>query len=263
MRRVSHIEDAPHGFRHVLSFLICLLVLKSYLCQVMNRYSDLLSRCLRWLLRFRHRCGYGIHSPFAFGFVTGVIYENGQYYAYAPLHRCFQEQKAADGLRECDLRLLFRVANASGASSVWLSSSGSPLVEQYVRAALVRAQVYNMSGADHGTQNGGRPLEAHRREQPAQEGNTAFGTETLPAQADFFYADANGISSEFLEMAVRRAGPKAFFVLRGIGRNRAARRIWSRLKADARVRVTFNLYDFGIACFESRLNKEDYIVNYF
>ena len=107
----------------------------------MNRYSDLLLRCLRWLLRFRHRCGYGIHSPFAFGFVTGVIYESGQYYAYAPLHRCFQEQKAADGLRECDLRLLFRVANASGASSVWLSSSGSPLVEQYVRAALAHAQV--------------------------------------------------------------------------------------------------------------------------
>ena len=138
MRRVSHIGDAPHGVRHVLSFLICLLVLKSYLCQVMNRYSDLLPRCLRWLLRFRHRCGYGIHSPFAFGFVTGVIYESGQYYAYAPLHRCFQEQKAADGLRECDLRLLFRVANASGASSVWLSSSGSPLVEQKFSAEGIR-----------------------------------------------------------------------------------------------------------------------------
>lgn len=262
MRRVSHIGDAPHGVRHVLSFLICLLVLKSYLCQVMNRYSDLLPRCLRWLLRFRHRCGYGIHSPFAFGFVTGVIYESGQYYAYAPLHRCFQEQKAADGLRECDLRLLFRVANASGASSVWLSSSGSPLVEQYVRAALAHAQVYNMSGADHGTQNGGRPLrlieENSRRRKEIRRSARKHCRRRL-----IFYADASGISSEFLEMAVRRAGPKAFFVLRGIGRNRAARRIWSRLKADARVRVTFNLYDFGIACFESRLNKEDYIVNYF
>ena len=38
-------------------------------------------RPLRWLLRFRKRCGYGIHSPFAFQFVTGVIYEKGAYFA--------------------------------------------------------------------------------------------------------------------------------------------------------------------------------------
>ena len=38
-------------------------------------------RSLRWLRRFRKRRGYGIHSPAAFQFVTGVVYEKGEYYA--------------------------------------------------------------------------------------------------------------------------------------------------------------------------------------
>ena len=45
----------------------------------------LLGNPLVWLMRFRHRCGYGVHSPFAFNFLTGVVYERTPYYAYARL----------------------------------------------------------------------------------------------------------------------------------------------------------------------------------
>ena len=40
-----------------------------------------------WLTRFRHRCGYGVHSPFAFRFITDVIYERHPYYAYKELDK--------------------------------------------------------------------------------------------------------------------------------------------------------------------------------
>ena len=43
-----------------------------------------------WLSRFRHRCGYGVHSPFAFSLITDVIYEKMPYYAYSSLK---EEQK--------------------------------------------------------------------------------------------------------------------------------------------------------------------------
>ena len=29
------------------------------------------------------------------------------------------------------------------------------------------------------------------------------------------------------------------------------------------LRVSFDLYDFGIACFEARFNKENHLINYF
>ena len=41
-----------------------------------------LKRPLIWLSRFRYRCGYGVHSPFAFSLITDVIYEKMPYYAY-------------------------------------------------------------------------------------------------------------------------------------------------------------------------------------
>ena len=62
-----------------------------------------------WLARFRHRCGYGVHSPFAFRFITEVIYERHPYYAYAeldkllPLDMRLRQRKG--------LHLLLRLAN--------------------------------------------------------------------------------------------------------------------------------------------------------
>ena len=51
----------------------------------MNRMTLALKRPFIWLLRFRHRCGYGVHSPFAFNLITQVIYENTPYYKYKDL----------------------------------------------------------------------------------------------------------------------------------------------------------------------------------
>ena len=64
---------------------------------------------LVWLARFRHRKGYGVHSPFAFRFITDVIYECQPYYAYKeldgqlPFSRRFRQRRG--------LHLLLRLAN--------------------------------------------------------------------------------------------------------------------------------------------------------
>lgn len=51
----------------------------------MNRITLTLKRPFIWLSRFRHRCGYGVHSPFAFNLITQVIYESTPYYRYKDL----------------------------------------------------------------------------------------------------------------------------------------------------------------------------------
>lgn len=62
-----------------------------------------------WFLRFRCRKGYGIHSPFAFSFVTDVLYCKEEYYAYGQLDRCLRWWQRG---RERDVRhLAFRLAN--------------------------------------------------------------------------------------------------------------------------------------------------------
>ena len=70
----------------------------------------LLPRILRWFRRFRQRRGYGVHSPFAFEWITDVVYlQKAQYYAYAPLA---EQHEAWQGVLSVkDARLLFRIAN--------------------------------------------------------------------------------------------------------------------------------------------------------
>lgn len=62
-----------------------------------------------WLARFRHRKGYGVHSPFAFRFITDVIYERHPYYAYGELDRALPLPMRLR--RRRGLHLLLRLAN--------------------------------------------------------------------------------------------------------------------------------------------------------
>lgn len=64
---------------------------------------------LIWLARFRHRKGYGVHSPFAFHFITDVIYEYHAYYAYSELDNTLPLSMQLRKRR--GLHLLFRLAN--------------------------------------------------------------------------------------------------------------------------------------------------------
>lgn len=45
-----------------------------YLIKLRNMFF--LHRIWNWCSRFRHRCGYGVHSPSDFFLITSVVYEN-------------------------------------------------------------------------------------------------------------------------------------------------------------------------------------------
>ena len=70
---------------------------------------NMLDNPLVWLMRIRHRCGYGVHSPFAFHFLTDVVYERTPYYAYSTLDEALP--LAHSMRRRKGLHLIFRVAN--------------------------------------------------------------------------------------------------------------------------------------------------------
>lgn len=196
-------------------------------------------RIWRWLLRFRHRCGYGIQSPFAFSFVTGVVYERGMYYAYDPLSR--EARRNRSPLREKDDRLLLRLANASRATWMLVAGPVDSLSLSYLQAGrrCFCKEVRDVSV---------RTLEK------ALQGREAPG---------LVYAAPGTVLDEVVRTVLPHAGDRTMLVLAGIYASQASREAWRRLKADSRVRVTFDLYDFGIAFFQQRLNKQNYIVNYF
>lgn len=106
---------------------------------------NMLDNPVVWLSRFRHRCGYGVHSPFAFRFLTDVVYERTPFYAYAELdgrlpwtHRM---------RRRKGLHLLLRLAN-------WLQPALVVVPEDalyarvYLQAGCQKAQMLTEMSAD-------------------------------------------------------------------------------------------------------------------
>lgn len=207
----------------------------------MQSSTAILPRLWRWLVRFRHRRGYGIHSPFAFSFVTDVIYERGEYYAYAPLSTIHPGHGERPLLRRRDLRLLFRIANASGAQEVLLAAHDAQRVKQYVAAARPRARFHTAAPDSSALRDALHNLRG----------------------IHLAYAEAEALDRDTVELLLAAAEPNAYIVLHGIHRNATSRKSWGILRADSCTRVTFDLHDFGIACLEARLNKENHIINYF
>lgn len=100
----------------------------------------LLGNPLVWLVRVRHRCGYGVHSPFAFRFITEVIYENARFYRYATLDR---QLKPWQWLRRRKgLHLLLRLANWQQPASMVVRNC-SLLEPLYLQAGCQRAVLYD------------------------------------------------------------------------------------------------------------------------
>ena len=57
----------------------------------------------------------------------------------------------------------------------------------------------------------------------------------------------------------QRLTPDAMLVLDRLQDNLVA---WHRIKKDGRTRITFDLYDLGVALFNPSFTKQDYIVNW-
>ena len=194
-----------------------------------------LLRPLRWLRRFRKRRGYGIHSPAAFQFVTGVIYEKGTYYAYARLHS--ERQQLRPSTREKDDRLLFRLVNFHHPRAIVAYGEGRnfDMACRYIKTAC------------------SCPL--HRLSPQSK-------APIRTADADCYYFDAPSWAERLPEL-LDLLNDGTFVVVRNPHANNSSAEAWRTLCADKRVRQSFDLHDFGICQCEARLNKEHFVINYY
>lgn len=230
-------------------------------------------RCAVWLWRIGRSGGFGIQSPFAFTFVTGVIYERGAYYAYAPLHEA--RKRLHPSLRERDDRLLLRIANAVGPRRGIICGDGGEVSRQYLEAGCRRCTYTPVRTADelHRTlaRDGAADLiyvadtalwpdvatvlEAAFRRPEAGTGEWSHAAVGGGA--------ATGNGGNTPEEDPAPVSPQGILIVRGIHATRAARRAWRHLAGSGAVGVSFDLYDFGLAFFDHRLSRQSYVVNYF
>lgn len=192
-----------------------------------------------WLSRFRQRKGYGVHSPFAYSFIRGVVLESSAYYAYAELSHLHPWWVRWFRLYPMQCRrLLFRLANFAEPRMVELRTADE-VAAKYIRAAVPRAEVRRKEGGLAAVPEG------------SPEGREA---------ADFVL-----VGKERLEEAAAvaaRMPERGMLVCEGIHESARAKEIWRTIREAPHTGVTFDLYTYGVAFFNPKLHKQHYKVNF-
>lgn len=187
------------------------------------------------LRRIRHRNGYGVHSPFAYGFIKGVVYEHAHYYAYKNLKKRRRKRRHGErGLSAHADKLMFRIANYCHPAQASLIGIRSALTAEYVAAGSSKAAISIYPVAD-----------------------------SLPTRAHEFVYAAPG--TDFLtafHITAQSCNDNTFFAAAGIHSSRRTQSNWKEICADPKAIVTFDLHEIGLVFFNKNLNKQNYTVSF-
>lgn len=204
----------------------------------------LIRRYWNWCRRFRHRCGYGVHSPSDFFLITSVIYEKYPYYAYTELRK----KRFSNFLPHYRLkvnRLLFRLVNYLNPNTLVEVGVGNGASISYMRAARKNMQSYTLKGRIKD-----RTLDKLEK-----------NIHTM-GSIDFLHIAHTSHYKAVFEKAIPYVNDNSCFVIAKPYQDKEKRLWWEQLKKDERISLTFDLYDIGLVFFNKKRIKQNYIVNF-
>lgn len=224
--------------------------------------ANILFRSWNWCRRFRHRCGYGVHSPSDFFLVTSVVYERWPFYAYSPLHHLRRVVAFLPHYREKVDRFLFRLVNHLQPSLLVEIGTGSGMSTRYMSEACASMKVYTL---------------ADRREEAvdrifSSKGNIIYLTEEVLGtlerlkcegiRPDLVHIGDTLYYREAVEALLPLVDNHTCFIIGHPYADAAKKGWWKELIADERTGVTFDLYDVGLVFFDKKRAKEHRIINF-
>ncbi len=206
--------------------------------------------------RFRHRHGYGIHSPIDFNLITGVIYGSYHYYAYEDLRQLRRQvtRNAPSCTRKVDERL-FRLVNLYQPECMVEVGTGTGLSACYMSAAKKGARCVTIETE-------------YREEEPVVLNKFPItyvkATDSRSLLQDFQTIGLLHIAhtqryEEVFEEALLHVSPQSLFIVENIHESKAKKEWWKRVVADERTGVTFDLYESGLVYFDLSRPKQNYV----
>lgn len=189
-------------------------------------------RYLHWLRRIKYCRGFGVQSPSAYRFIRYVINEHYPYYAYDELRK---ELPRLDSLTRKRMELYFRISNYRQAS-LWLDySRRDDTIATYVGRGCHATQVCRITDLQQ--------ITADDRIEVLRICPTA-GSEAV------------------LEAALQKTDDHTLFIIEDIGYNDTAKRMWQKLLESDITSVSYDLYYLGIAFYDRKRYKANYVVNF-
>ena len=233
-------------------------------------------RVLIWLLRFRHRKGYGVHSPFAFNLITGVFYEKAPYYDYEYLKGIVSrasDKSPALWKRNLEstrvYELLFRLVNDAQPHSILEIGTSVGVSSIYLSCCRKKARFITL---DEKSEVNNLAVALFRRYCSKIDYRTGDVSSLVPealselGTLDFLLLHPGHYPlitlQTLFEQCISASNPCSVFVIQGIHSSSAMKKWWKELVADERLGITFDLYDMGIIYFDKKKIKQHYIVNF-
>lgn len=257
----------------------------------MNPFSEWLG----YFFRSKHRKGFGVHSPFVFYLVTKVIEERLPYYKYELVEKVreallrtkkqlqvktesgeLEMRRISDEVKKDSLlpsygQLLFRLVNHAKSKYLLELKASFGLSSMYMAAPDSKSQLWTIEEGDTAKFAGLSYKHAdfhniHLEEGVAQEALERVLRKMERVDFLFFNPDLRSVDFATLrsmyEQCVAKMHEGSVAVIDGIHRCQEAKTLWEGLKKEDRVRVTIDLYVFGIVYYNKELQKEDYVLRF-
>jgi len=249
---------------------------------------------LRYKLKARHRKGFGVHSPFVFHLLNYVIFEKLPFYAYAQIEQVRNillkdktiveltdfgtgkknESSVADIARKSLEtpkfgQLLFRLVNFFHPQNVLELGTSLGVSTMYLAKPSSVANVVTMEGSSSLC----RIAEQNFAELGIEnitlvEGNIDEKLSDVVAKfptLDFVFFDANHTREatlRYFELCRSKSHKETIFVFDDIHYSAEMESAWNEIKKRDDVRLSIDLYHFGLVFFNTDLPKQDYIVEF-
>lgn len=224
--------------------------------------TNLFLRIWNWCCRFRHRCGYGVHSPSDFFLITSVIYEKTPYYAFQILHYDREDMATWPHYREKTDCLLFRLVNYWQPNSILEIGTGSGIETRYMAEAK---QAPLLTLDDKEKEQVTRFLASYRQVNYRTGDVLRLLDDALHGKEcpQLVHIGHTPYYKEAFEQLLPLVTNRTCMIVGTPYATQAKKKWWKQVIADSRTGVTFDLYDIGIVFFDKKRVKEHRIVNFF
>jgi len=194
---------------------------------------------IKWVRKLRHSGGHGIHSPFAFSFVTNVVYNPYPYYFFTnPQKERLSKKERKTG------ELLFRLTERYRLSTIVAIGNQNNHLTFYTTATSSRVKLFCAES-----------VKASIKEIEKE----------LSLCPTLFLFDDNATKNEWLgfyERIKALISGNSVIVIPDIQENPEKKAFWNEFYKNQSTGVLFDLYDIGIIFLKKGLHKKRYIISF-
>jgi predicted O-methyltransferase YrrM len=226
--------------------------------------------------KIRYRKGYGVHSPFVYNLITKVIEEKTSYYAFEEIEHFRRQLLSGTGeisrITAGETQsarygaFLFRLVHFFKSRKVIQIGSSTGILGLYLAmASRNHCHCYLLEERSGLGQAVGAFALAHNLSKLQYiEGDYRKSLEafyTSPSEVDLLVINQlpkTMAVDELMHLCEPLIHKKSIFVLNGIKKDKAMRKVWQFLTAHPQSRVTMDLYALGLVFFDDKLPKRHY-----